>query len=167
MAVATDTVTITTDSDTNTRTYTFTNYGPLTTVFTPPASCAASKTGTFQFINDTDPSAPTSYYDCNALTLTNNAWEFKYVGDPNCMPYGSLVSSIYSSRYPYEYVNQHSPGIYCPSGWGSSGIVTYSPGVTTTSIGISGIGISGDGQYQSWQTDAMPTGGTQVFCCPR
>lgn len=155
MAVATDAVTF----SYNTETVTFSNLGPLTTAFSPPPNCIASQTGTFQFI-----STASTYWDCAALTPvpgTPGELDFKYLEEPSCMPYGSEASSLWVAPSNF-YQTLFSPGIACPSGWDTSAVVTYAPSATGTSIGVSGAG-----QWASFLTDAMPTGGTQVFCCPR
>lgn len=109
----------------------FTNVGPLTTVWTPPASCAtrapdlvlAQPTGDrVGFIRGSQ--------RCN----TN---ESEPIGD--CWPSGSALDAIYSSvmssgNYVNRWLDYYSPASQCPSGYVTVGIAAKnSRGVISSS----------------------------------
>lgn len=90
--------------------YTFTNWGPLTTTFTAPTSCATA-TGNYMI----------------GLNTTAPVWEYAIQcstsGYGDCIPSGTLSYLTSSNDNPKTIDNQAylSPGLYCPSGWGYKG----------------------------------------------
>lgn len=79
-----------------------TNLGPLTAIFTAPASCTGTAIGggpdvLWRF------GAPYGEPVCQYST----AFE--------CLPSGEKIKSIHQSRQPH--VQYYSPGLVCPAGW--------------------------------------------------
>ncbi|KAM0433304.1 hypothetical protein ACHAPT_004180 [Fusarium lateritium] len=108
--------------------HTITNFGPLTTTFTAPSSCAAQTTGRIMFANASN----------LAQHFGNPTCGGGYVGE--CIPSGSAYDDYVSTYwetpvhawYPY-----HSPGLVCPSGWSTVG--TFARTGNTSSVDASGV----------------------------
>ncbi|KAM0229912.1 hypothetical protein ACHAPO_009634 [Fusarium lateritium] len=107
--------------------YDFYNLGPLTTTFTAPSSCATVNTEQVNFVNK---SAPYLYQvgqaNCDHWT------------QGGCRPSGveidSIVSDIrLSTTDPGLFLYYHSPGIVCPDGWGTVGVIAKSNGTLSVS----------------------------------
>ncbi|KAM0494954.1 hypothetical protein ACHAP8_008332 [Fusarium lateritium] len=107
--------------------YDFYNLGPLTTTFTAPLSCATVNTEQVHFVNK---SAPYLYQvgqaNCDHWT------------QGGCRPSGveidSIVSDIrLSTTDPGIFLYYHSPGIVCPDGWGTVGVIAKSDGTLSVS----------------------------------
>jgi hypothetical protein len=75
--------------------------GPLTTVFTPPASCLTNEAITTANVNSTQ----SPFY--STQSLFNNGPSGAQMVRSECFP----------SKYPHTEFSYYSPGI-CPSGWG-------------------------------------------------
>jgi hypothetical protein len=95
---------------------TITNFGPLTTTYTPPPSCTTVTTDHIHYAveNVTGPfhGSPSCKRDS--------------VGD--CIPKGSSYDPLESKRAsPWElgFFNYHSPGIYCPKGWTTAAVLGH------------------------------------------
>ncbi|KAL4894141.1 hypothetical protein BDV59DRAFT_200998 [Aspergillus ambiguus] len=101
--------------------YEFTNWGPLTTTFTPPPSCTTSpeqvylaESGTPEFVK--------LYVDCKPSPLS-------------CIPYGSKVPEVDKGPLSVGGFGYESPGLYCPSGWTTAGTASRAgDGPVTTSL---------------------------------
>ena len=94
---------------------TFSNWGPITTTFTPPASCV---TGTNNIlVAYTIPSFDTAFdTQCSSI----GGWD--------CIPTGTdskaaITGTIFDPNPTGEFQeNYYSPGLYCPAGWATVGI---------------------------------------------
>ena len=163
VAVATVTVQETAQDYTWNLTATVFNVGPLTTTFTPPTPCAASDIGDWLLVDNTNASKPSHYYDYNNMITITTGGEVAavddYAANTDCMPSGDLASSVW--MHNTHGVVLHSPGLYCPTGWATSGFVTHLP--NESSIAVSGIATPAI----SLMTSVAPTGATHVLCCPR
>ncbi len=76
------------------------NRGPLTTIYTPPATCLAITTGLFQ--TSSDGGGDYVYFQNHYI-----------VGDTACYP--PTIDSPHGTEYWGNYY--YSPGISCPYGW--------------------------------------------------
>ncbi|KAK1144089.1 hypothetical protein N8T08_005751 [Aspergillus melleus] len=92
--------------------YTFSNWGPLTTIFTPPASC----TGYIGLARTQHPASIQWLTNCASLDTRQCTPSSTIVSSPT----GSSVAwdnPLYGFQVPY-----YSPGVYCPSGWATVGV---------------------------------------------
>ncbi|KAL4888085.1 hypothetical protein BDV59DRAFT_149826 [Aspergillus ambiguus] len=85
------------------------NRGPLTTTFTPPASCLQTLSSVSYYVGDTAES--TTFY---------GHW-FDDTG-VTCLPTGTVPESILASP-TYWGTYWYSPGLYCPTGWSTAGLL--------------------------------------------
>jgi hypothetical protein len=143
--------------------YTFTNWGPLTTTFTAPASCATA-TGNYMLgLNNT---APVWEYAVQCST----------VGYGDCISTGTVSLSTISNENPTTLETQayFSPGLYCPSGWATRGTA-----VRGSDNGLSSSGILSPSTMvliptciPQWKNPAtllmtlLNLSETLVMCCP-
>ncbi|KAM0478747.1 hypothetical protein ACHAP7_005894 [Fusarium lateritium] len=107
--------------------YDFYNLGPLTTTFTAPSSCATVNTDHVKFFNT---SAPYMYHTGRANC---DHWT-----EGDCSPSGSVIDSIVAdirlgTTTPANSLFYHSPGIACPSGWDTVGLMAKSNGTLSVS----------------------------------
>ncbi|KAK5698449.1 hypothetical protein LTR17_023653 [Elasticomyces elasticus] len=161
MALTTASLTLTNKDTTWTETATYSNLGPLTTKFGAPHGCdQQGALGTWQMIDTQGPSSTYTHFSCSDLTAdsVDPAPHPKFLGDPNCLPSGNLVSSLLDQTN--QIITHFSPGIHCPTGWATSGIVTQPPngGYVNVSSGLASL--------VEYITLAAPTSGTHIFCCP-
>ncbi|KAH8434405.1 uncharacterized protein LDX57_012052 [Aspergillus melleus] len=92
--------------------YTFSNWGPLTTAFTPPASC----TGYVGLARTQHPASIQWLTNCASLDTKQCTPSSTIASSPT----GSSVAwdnPLYGFQVPY-----YSPGVYCPSGWATVGV---------------------------------------------
>ncbi|GKU06501.1 hypothetical protein FLAG1_04351 [Fusarium langsethiae] len=95
---------------------TITNFGPLTTTYTPSPSCTTVTTDHLLYAveNVTGP------YQGSPRC------EHNLVGD--CIPEGSsydLLASKLVGPWELGFFNYHSPGIYCPKGWTTAAVLGH------------------------------------------
>ena len=106
--------------------FTFTNWGPLTTTWTPAASCSTLTDNVLLVTSSF------SGNDAEALGCANE------IGD--CLPCGPLTTtSAKPTDYlgpPKHHLGYYSPGLYCPSGWDTVGIASRKGDADVTSQGI-------------------------------
>jgi hypothetical protein len=97
----------------------WTNFGPLTTSFTPPPRCKTdpAKEGLVEF-HITSGSMTALSYDCGQA----NAYFIQY---PECYPSSSGVSIFQTASKIYG--GYWSPGLICPSGWSTGYSWIYHP----------------------------------------
>lgn len=127
-------MTTTTDSvfPTSTQYYNilFTNLGPLTSTFTAPSSCATVNTDNVLFVQRSQQPAPLGKPKC-----LDNYWS---KGD--CIPSGTDIdnwvmsseTATVSEKYQGAQL-YHSPGIACPEGWNTVGLIAKNNGTMTVS----------------------------------
>jgi len=105
--------------------FSLTNLGPLTTTFTADAACATS--GGTQIGLQSPAGAALFPTECTVSTLGP------------CFPSGSKVdaraSSIFSQVGNFA-IHYFSPGIVCPSGWSTAGVVVKSADGSVSTSGI-------------------------------
>ncbi|KAJ5896244.1 uncharacterized protein N7473_005643 [Penicillium subrubescens] len=108
--------------------WTFTNYGPLTTTFTPVPSCTgpdARRLGNFN-----NGQVIINY----AVQCTNNIGT-----DDNCWPAPTTTQSPFptppNGRYWEGIGGYYSPGLYCPKGWETVGVAARDAGSSLSSSG--------------------------------
>jgi hypothetical protein len=137
--------------------FTFTNYGPLTTTFTPPASCQ-SEEKYVQIASIYSAHLGEWLADCS-LTY----------GD--CLPSGTVTtapppSNTDSPLAAFE-VPFFSPGLQCPLDWTTVGTAWRAGDRITTS----GVFEAEAHTIYRWPVDVLPSilsqGETAVLCCPR
>ena len=124
----------------------WTNLGPLTTTFSPPASCSPFPPGGIivDDYSDTDKDL-VQYSDCNVLNFKPPQWLDCQPSGPAFAPYWYATSTTIQNSY-------YSPGVYCPSGYTSADVFV----LATANVSAAKI-----------QPDALRATGTHVFCCPR
>ncbi|KAJ5094255.1 hypothetical protein N7456_010116 [Penicillium angulare] len=107
--------------------FTFSNWGPLTTTYTPPASCTTATNNVVLGI--------TSYPGIEFMGVSCDTPDY---GD--CIPTGSSKSKSQASGYldprSLYQAGYFSPGIYCPSGWNTVGIASRDGNASVTSGGV-------------------------------
>jgi hypothetical protein len=129
------------------------NYGPLTTTFTAPSTCAADQIVFFDISID-------DYYPISCPGIV----------DANCYPSGSYYVSIQSSYLaaasPSLWLGYYSPGIICPSDWATYGIAV--PISTDASFSLSGVFTTALSlsHFPTFLSMLKPQE-TLVACCPR
>ncbi|KAJ4322372.1 hypothetical protein N0V84_004843 [Fusarium piperis] len=146
--------------------HTITNFGPLTTTFTAPSSCATETPGRVFFGNASNLSRQYGNPECLG----------GYVG--NCIPSGSAyddyVTSYWKSPmqawYPY-----FSPGVVCPSGWSTVGTLaraentgSFDEGGVFTQDPLAGYPTRVRpwiGPDEVW-SNALKPSETVAYCCP-
>ena len=98
--------------------FTFTNWGPLTTTWTPPTSCRSVSIETSN-LYVAAASAPGINYG-----LVSCAMPTDFMG---CIPSGTITNKPTASSWYWDpskidqYEPHYSPGLNCPSGWGPVG----------------------------------------------
>ncbi|KAL4799305.1 hypothetical protein BDV19DRAFT_355569 [Aspergillus venezuelensis] len=127
--------------------YTFTNLGPLTTTYTPEPKCTASSQMFLGYLNDMPTyggniypewniqcTTAVNYYDGCVPTstepVTTTPPAFTGTSEEE---YEDYISSQIDWR---GYGGYYSPGLYCPSGWTTIGLIGRDGGDITTSSGI-------------------------------
>lgn len=141
-------------------TVTFTNYGPLTTTFTPAPNCTGSDR--YRIGRETNGSvSPVWMLQCSSTDYSG------------CIPPTS-TATVWQN--PGAIAGYHSPGVYCPSGWATVGVASADKG---GSIGYSGSAIPTTSLYSKLPNPydydykgyllakALEPQETMVVCCPR
>lgn len=152
---------------------TVTNLGPLTTTFTPAASCATK-------IQDYALASTEGMLAGQPLILLQPTCGFH--ADEACVPSASAARDLYedqiATRRLKGYYAFHSPGLYCPSGWETVGVAVSATETGTESISASGIFTvdwSAEGRKKPGFKSSPPgiafmraldPGETLVWCCP-
>lgn len=144
--------------------YTFSNWGPVTTTFTAPASCATATDNMRIGLNTT--SAFWMYADqCST---------FAYY---DCVPTGTAKPTITYDANPtgVEDYSYFSPGLDCPAGWNTVGVAARD---TDKSLSASGllkptVTVPAHSFIPQWENpvtlleNLLDPGETAVVCCPR
>lgn len=142
--------------------YTFSNWGPLTTTFTAPASCATVTTNYMLGLNST---VPIFEYEIQCSTA----------GYGDCIPTGTVSSLSISMDNPKQIYQEayFSPGLVCPSGWATRGVAVRDANKSLSASGIlSSTTVSIPSFIPQWENPAsllmglLETSETLVVCCP-
>lgn len=136
------------DAETLSYTATWSNLGPLTTIFTPPASCN-TPLPTNLFLQG----RTTWAHDCRwtrTADLPRSECYPSYTA-----PNPSAIAGGNNFWLPGEQLFYYSPGYSCPAGW-QTGTILTTPAPAT-------VGIWDEGQRPLGLLDVT---GTQVVCCP-
>ncbi|KAJ5820597.1 hypothetical protein N7474_006188 [Penicillium riverlandense] len=96
--------------------YTFTNLGPLTTIFTPPASCQNRWN-----VNIAPSSLPDVWLADASCGINAEYWSCRPTGTITDLPSSTSYDNNPSLAYQAQY---YSPGLYCPSGWHEVGVAS-------------------------------------------
>ncbi|KAM5344434.1 hypothetical protein ACJ41O_012970 [Fusarium nematophilum] len=103
---------------------TITNFGPLTTTYTAPTSCATA-TDHLYFAGKDDPGGIWAYPMCTIQTF----------GD--CIPSGDAFDELmtsYDGFLEFGFYHYYSPGLYCPSGWTTAATLVNPGGNTAAEV---------------------------------
>ncbi|RKK79513.1 hypothetical protein BFJ69_g4941 [Fusarium oxysporum] len=144
-----------------------TNNGPLTTTYTPPASCTTVTTDQIFFAN---PDSISEGYGAPACETASMG---------KCLPSGSNYDK--QVAYLNEYggqgaIDYYSPGIACPKGWTTAGTLAHGnetgsvekSGVfTQTRSTLPGVSVTDPNMplEQIW-LNALGPSETLAYCCP-
>lgn len=105
--------------------FSFSNLGPLTTTYTAPSSCATVNTDQVLFADKSDSLIPVGQPKCDSWTY----------GD--CRPSGSnfdnLDADVLRNKALAGLFLYHSPGIVCPEGWNTVGMIAKDNGTLSVS----------------------------------
>ena len=150
--------------------YTLTNWGPLTTAFTADAACATQPANTVVALRE---ALGVGYnVECGVPTV-----------GASCHPSGSKIdayASLASNKIDRFIMGYFSPGLVCPFGWETVGLVAKaSDGSVASTWGIferpaasSSTSTSGGSRILhnpavNAFTAAIDPGETGIACCPR
>ncbi|KAH7207318.1 hypothetical protein DER44DRAFT_779082 [Fusarium oxysporum] len=113
-----------------------TNFGPLTTTYTAPASCATATNHLYLADYSDKPEYLWAYPTCTMQLYGK------------CIPsgdqYDHLITATYAKTLDIGFYHYYSPGLYCPSNWttagkyvkGNGGTAQISGDLTKTESGI-------------------------------
>ncbi|ENH66386.1 hypothetical protein FOC1_g10002412 [Fusarium oxysporum f. sp. cubense race 1] len=113
-----------------------TNFGPLTTTYTAPASCATATNHLYLAGYGDKPEYLWAYPTCTMQLYGK------------CIPsgdqYDHLITATYAKTFDIGFYHYYSPGLYCPSNWttagkyvkGNGGTAQISGDLTKTESGI-------------------------------
>ncbi|KAJ5630225.1 uncharacterized protein N7484_010325 [Penicillium longicatenatum] len=148
--------------------YTFDNWGPVTTTFTPPATCATSTTN-IRIGPTQNGSAPYFLY----------AQQCSTIGYWDCMPTGIeskavITASTFHSNPTDAFRPMYfSPGLYCPSGWATVGLAARGEstlsgsGILSTASPIYNPDIPEFENPATLIMSLLDPSETVAMCCPR
>jgi len=148
--------------------YALTNFGPLTSVFTPDAACATS-TGILQLAAKQSPYDLAFNVDCNVPTV-----------GAKCFPSGSQLDARVSTVFKNpgdNFLGYFSPGVVCPSGWNTVGVAAKGNDGKVSTSGIfdrpkdlgatpTPTGLPLFNPPLNAFTAALDPGETAAVCCP-
>jgi hypothetical protein len=133
----------------------WTNFGPLTTTYTPPAVChnEPSNQGQIVFSITIASNYTVSSYDCGQATngLIQNV---------ACYPSSQAVEEFITAPESVLAAAYWSPGVFCPSAWSTASSATIAPAASYSSVA----GFTKDihSMIGNRSMDA-----TFILCCPR
>lgn len=147
--------------------FTFNNWGPVTTTFTPPASCATATNNMRIGLKNTDFFWP--YAD-----------QCSTVGYYNCIPTGTVQVTTTMDPNPQHVMDlsYFSPGLNCPAGFNTVGLASRG---SDSSLSASGLFATtaptaapepGETNMAQWQDPMslflglLDAGETAFACCP-
>jgi hypothetical protein len=138
--------------------WTFSNYGPITTTFTPAPSCTATDRLSLAVIYG-DMTRVEFQVGCPTQT-----------SDWDCMPPGTTTSATwYDEEKWVGTAGYYSPGLYCPSGWETIGMAARGE----KSLSTSGFLTTSDMKAPYYEEPAtllaslLEPSQTMALCCPR
>ncbi|KAF5235735.1 hypothetical protein FANTH_11615 [Fusarium anthophilum] len=147
------------------------NNGPLTTTYTPPASCITATTDQIFFAHP------------DSITIGYGAPTCETTSMGKCLPSDSSgsnydkLSSYLNDHGGEDIIDYYSPGIACPEGWTTAGILAH--GNQTGSVEKRGVfrqtriappGVSFINPTMLVERvwlDALTPSETLAYCCPR
>ncbi|KAF4436126.1 hypothetical protein FACUT_6698 [Fusarium acutatum] len=144
-----------------------TNNGPLTTTYTPPASCTTVTTDQILFAHP------------DSITVGYGSPTCETASMGKCLPSGSNYDKAVSSYNDYGgqgTIDYYSPGIACPKGWTTAGTLAHGnetgsvekSGVfTRTTSTMPGVSVTDPNMplEQVW-LNALGPSETLAYCCP-
>lgn len=148
--------------------WTFSNWGPLTTTFTAPTSCA---TVTSNVAIGESSLLPNLIYNVDCAPMY----------DWSCAPTGTITSlpkpytALELNPKAGYLAHYFSPGLYCPSGWATVGIASRDGDKPVDSSGILSPTVPVPTSV-NWPLPNLPENAflqllepseTAVWCCPR
>ncbi|CVL12426.1 uncharacterized protein FPRN_03632 [Fusarium proliferatum] len=93
-----------------------TNFGPLTTTYTAPASCATETNHLYFAYHGDDSNKPEYLWGYPTCTM-------QLYGE--CIPsgdrYDHLITATYAKTFDLGFYHYYSPGLYCPTNWTTAG----------------------------------------------
>ena len=147
---------------------TVTNFGPLTTTYTAPASCATETRHIF-YGNASSPAMIYAQPTCG--------WPPYDDCYPSGKKYDNLQDIVYSAP-SRNYIWYFSPGIACPSGWTTAGTLLLAGTTTTDTHDRHGVFTEDPHHYhptevpiagfplgRQWH-EILDPGETLAYCCP-
>lgn len=149
---------------------TITNFGPLTTIYSAPTSCATETDHLYLGVTQ-EPGILWAYPTCTGVQTFGG-----------CIPFGDafdkLMTDVYAKIFDHGFYHYYSPGLHCPQGWTTAAALVNEGGSFT---GISGyltqsysrwLGHWEPGRAQPsdpdevWKQVLLPSE-TLKICCPR
>ncbi|KAJ5669391.1 hypothetical protein N7462_010461 [Penicillium macrosclerotiorum] len=107
--------------------WTFANYGPVTTTYTPPASCSATDRIWLGYVSDGFPHLQDSV-QCSTYLDYDDNWD--------CVPTATATPTWSYQDDKWQGIGAYySPGLYCPSGWETIGLAARDGNKPATSSG--------------------------------
>lgn len=149
--------------------YVFSNVGPMTTVWTPPASCATPSPQLYIAYNDSGLVWPQWAQKC----------ETRNYGD--CYPSGKAIDTAWSSAFSASNlanagtIYYFSPASACPQGYTTAGVAAKNGAGDVSSSGAYVPPVVTDPWYRDMLSsnppnnvlmEALGDGETAVVCCP-
>lgn len=138
--------------------WTFSNYGPITTTFTPAPSCTATDRLTLAVIYG-DETRGQLQVGCPTPT-----------SDWDCLPPGTTTSAAwYDEKKWIGAAGYYSPGLYCPSGWETIGMAARGDKSLSTSGFLSTL-VDKIPYFEEPATllaSVLQPSQTMALCCPR
>ena len=133
----------------------WTNFGPLTTVYTPPTKCQseAVNQGLVVFSITVASNSTAVSYDCAQ-------GRSGYIENAACYPSSSAVQHFADTPTTALAGGYWSPGGFCPSAWSTAYSKTFAPAPSSSSIG-------GFVNAEQSMIGNRSMGATFVECCPR
>ena len=107
----------------------WTNFGPLTTTYTPPAVCqnSPSNQGQIVFSITLAANSTVTSYDCGQATNV-------YIQNAACYPSSRDVEAFIRVPASVLAAAYWSPGVFCPSAWSTVFSATITPVASYSSI---------------------------------
>lgn len=130
-----------------------TNFGPITTTFTPPPSCTGTAIGGRQDLLWYQDDKLLGPVNCNIVQPVAEC--FPAPTDKDAM---AKISSVTTEMW----LTYHSPGVVCPSGWGTSATFTYTSIDTSKTLTA-----YPDDEWVYKSLFPIEAGETLALCCPQ